>query len=131
MRLTRRQVPILDLCERLKAAGVSQRETYWVWQKNPFGGWILTHNKLLQQGLMGENKDIKYSKFLVDAPTVAELGKMLPEYVFSMRRSPNKYVCMDYMNYRTVDFGSFVASNEADARAKMLVYLLEKRLMTP
>ena len=78
MRLTRRQVPILDLCERLKAAGVSQRETYWVWQKNSFGGWILTHNKLLQQGLMGENKDIKYSKFLVDAPTVAELGEMLP-----------------------------------------------------
>ena len=124
MRLRKRQVPILDICEQLKAAGVPQRKTYWVWQKSPFGGWILTQNKLLQQGLTGETKDIKYSKFLVDAPTVAELGEMLPDGTISARY-PSGWHC------KISSWQKVFASTEVDARAMMLIYLLGKGLVTP
>jgi hypothetical protein len=69
--------------------------------------------------------------------TVAELGEMLPEAVDdaghtcefrTTKQAIESVVC--YEGRKHLVGGAFVAGNEADARAKMLIYLLENKLIT-
>jgi hypothetical protein len=77
-----------------------------------------------------------YCEDNVNCFTVSELGEMLPKWTLSWRDTDDyeeegvkygrAYVCgrEHEMKERGEDF--FVADTEADARAKMLIYLLEK-----
>ena len=101
------------LAKRLEELEV-KRESYFYW----YGGNVLRENQLTQE--------LRRHQPPVSAYTVAELGEMLPEKVCFrnyQKRSNNAW----RMNFGDVEFG---AQTEADMKAKMLIYLLENKLIT-
>jgi hypothetical protein len=71
--------------------------------------------------------DRLYSSWVIPcaAFTVAELGEMLPETYYSGSNQFGSYWCSTV----NVTDRTFVADTEADARAKMLIYLVENKLI--
>lgn len=121
------QVASLELSKKLKNLGVKQ-ESYFVYVKNPADLYILYVDD------HGWDKSRKvYSAF-----TVAELGEMLPvgtksihidTWYDSLPVQANKnWMCT--MPVQRVGRKTHIvyALTEADARAKMLIYLLENKL---
>ena len=129
MNLTKR-VSTLDLCTTMKELGMPQGGSSWAWVKTGMEAWCLA---LRSETVAAER--------WIDAPTVAELGEMLPAgisdgdiyYWLTCGKGAHGWYCQYGIDsYDGTDpLHQAGASNEADARAKMLVYLLEKGLMTP
>lgn len=130
------QVCSLDLAKRLHELGVKQ-ESLWVWE---FADGVPSN--LNAAAASGSN---------VYAYSVAELGEMLPTEIIN-EASPEHRVHRLICEKTTQDMkgtqvegwhvfyickscrgrlGSQWDVEEADARAKMLVYLLENHLITP
>jgi len=106
------QVCRLGLAKRLKELGVKQ-DAFLVWDED--------EERICRRELYEHHN--YYSAF-----SVAELGEMLPRDC-RLRRSvnePGKWL-VDALS--TDRF--FRAETEADARAKMLIYLLENKLLNP
>ena len=107
MELTK-QVPNLQLCKKLKELGWD-KETYFVWSPIPK---VVGKNGICETvgyDLAINGKQRTYgSKVCYPAPTVAELGEALPKWA---------------------EHDNFFATTEADARAKMWIYLKEKNLL--
>lgn len=115
------QVTSLELSKRLKELGVKQESLFWWWQDyygvgakepflkdhephNPKGGW-------------------KYCS----AFTVAELGEMLKDAPHPA--NPNFAAPLPEWSDKNGWSNEYVyALTEADARAKMLIYLIENKL---
>lgn len=149
------QVTSLELSKRLKELGVKQESLfYWMEYTNKRTGvkeWDLNNHGqrgMNEYQILGEEKsgrswnndwDGQCSAF-----TVAELGEMLP---FSIKFQ--KHVCYLSCEKNIPDYGGwfckyessdiirptkatdiFTADTEADARANMLIYLLENGLIT-
>lgn len=124
------QVCSLELATKLKELGVKQ-ESYFVWhgdgsEENPW--------KVFIRSQTGSN---------IPAFTVAELGEMLPRvvtkdeklYLLTPSAGGNGLRFIDYVTYHN-GVGTFLAAypyiegdTEADARAKMLIYLIENNLI--
>ena len=103
------QVVNLDPSKQLKEAGYPQEGLWW-WCKNGEHKWDLEIGKH------------PHSECYV-APTVAELGKGLPHNYPSMRNNyQGECVCYDYERKCQDQF----ADTEANARAKMWLYLKKK-----
>ena len=121
------QVVSLELAKRLRELGVKQEGYFW-WAcaKNyPANGntWKLSE----KMAFYGDN---------VAAFTVAELGGMLPRLSISMSVAEGaepKWVATskhDVEEHPEWEWkGHHRADTEADARAKMLIYLLENKLI--
>lgn len=118
------QVCSLELAQKLKELGVKQG-SYVNWVKHPVtASWVLwTATDILNDyegKVIGRGDVQRCSAF-----TVAELGEMLPS-------STRSYKVIDspewYCNYRLKE-DEQAADTEADARAKMLIYLLENKLL--
>jgi hypothetical protein len=120
------QVCSLDLAKRLKELGVKQ-EGYFVWAKPA---------ELSQPGYTDDYHLIISSTYdyidSVSAFTVAELGEMLPAFIGDW--------VLDQIRMTTMEFGlvyrdnhkylyNVSADTEADARAKMLIYLTESHII--
>jgi hypothetical protein len=130
------QVVSLELAKKLKELGVEQ-SSYFYWEPYGDGVHLAQYNPEeieLYQGLDASNL---YSAF-----TVAELGEMLPKG-YTRADGQVAYLECDWIGSKArVDFvtdsrdrelewasdKSFEA--EAHARASMLIYLLENRLIT-
>lgn len=117
------QVCSQDLSVKLKKLGVPQN-AYWTWYENAVK-FELMHNPKGCRGL--ENKSF-------DAFSVAELGEMLPNENFET----SKVLITgfnDKTRWETRTFRGGVVTHyeeektEADARAKMLIHLLENKLI--
>lgn len=112
-----KQVCSLELAKRLKELGVKQ-ESLWFWRflKGSNPEWDLAYS--------GNVRAVEktYSAF-----TVAELGEMLPEDCKTRRPVDEKGKWL-VDSLGTDRF--FRADTEADARAAMLIYLLEQKLIT-
>jgi hypothetical protein len=115
------QVVSLDLAKKLKELGVKQ-ESLFCWYKHKKDGWTL---------VWPWAKGYEY----ISAFTVAELGEILPDEV-----STNKYTEPDLKTFMCKlhaegDWQKYIEitedSTEADARARMLIYLLENNLYDP
>lgn len=109
----------LELAQRLEELGEKQK-CLWYWQYN--GDQSLLEEYTLEL----DKKDLGYGASKKDcyAPTVAELGERLPRGYRSGRmilKGKEFYTC--YGNVGTQSAGT-----EANARAKMKIYLLEKKL---
>ncbi len=104
------QVSNLELSKRLKELGVKQESLFW-W-------YDLGSNYRLQQ--LDEKE--RLSQYAISAFTVAELGELIGWGHLSGKNELGKWECWckDY---------SLTADTEADARAKMLIYLLEQKLV--
>jgi len=133
------QVCSLDLAKRLKELGVKQ-ESLFCWMKNPED----------KEPCIGDTYIIEKAapdKLIASAFTVAELGEMLPAtlgepnapkqidvemYVY---HSPRLYevAVSDYVDiegkHLPHQIQHAIEPTETDARAKMLIYLLENKLI--
>ena len=124
-----KQVSSLELSQKLKELGVKQESLF---QHN------LLEKEYVYRITYGNPKTNTFGRKFIDtvsAFTVAELGEILPKGYFSSKQGDN-WVCNPSLNK---SFGivmnnreriQFFADTEADARAKMLVYLLENKLIT-
>ena len=125
------QVVSLPLAKRLKELGVKQESlVYWCVAENgqKWLGYSVDHHTAF-----GEVQS--FSSF-----TVGELGEMLPRGIYSYKndckgsrwRALGEADMWDRSGGVVLDGRPFQdAESEADARAKMLVYLLEKGMVKP
>lgn len=130
------QVVSLELAKRLKELGVKQRSVFW-WC-DPSDG------DKADIGFIRDNH-VGY-KVYFSAFTVAELGQLLPwrskrvdtvnntELVFTkLHNGTDIFVCAYWDEDSDHLYGGmkvrFDDENEANSRAKMLIYLLENKLM--
>ena len=118
----------LELAKRLKELGVKQ-ESEWYWVNfNDGKGFSLRYRDCLYE--IKHNNWEHYSAF-----TVGELGEMLPEEIiienntFIMYQSKHKGKYAIWYCSGLVYEPTFEDELEANARAKMLVYLLENKLI--
>lgn len=143
------QVCSLELAKRLKELGVKQ-ETYFVWWYTeamsadvkyfPDQDWGKREWSLRVNAPLDANrKENLYGGRALAAFTVAELGEMLPDVVIDDEDRTNFWL----RTWKTGQEWAFAytygqtsiyvetALTEADARAKMLIYLIENNLITP
>lgn len=118
------QVCSLELAKRLKELGVKQ-DSLFCW-----------HDDTILEYLPS---DIRNEKVCIAAFTVAELGEMLPEsykseFISKSRLAIYKhhygyYICyegLDYEGWKKIMTIEFKEETEANARAKMLIWLIEQ-----
>ena len=119
------QVCSLELAKKLKELGVKQ-ESLFYWFNN-WNGYAEGHpSKKENWILLDRYKDTGYPAF-----TVAELGETLPKTYYSGKSEKGilKYQCGSDDESRNKRHGWTRADTEADARAKMLIYLIENGLI--
>ena len=119
------QISNLELSEKLEKLGVKQESLFW---------WIRMSNKRLKKrwyctsysdGKTPMN-DLEIDRFY-SAFTVAELGKELKKYTFSLP-------IFNILNKRDIWFTPIIGfprmenENEANARAMLLIYIKENKL---
>ncbi len=111
------QLSNLEYSQKLQELGVRQESLYW-WKK----GDVFVYSSNDRNKTQGAWADIWTSAF-----TVAELGEMLPQQVRSGKQGEGlgeqPWACF-------FEIMVLEANTEANARAKMLVYLLENNLIT-
>jgi len=115
------QVCCLDLSKRLKELGVKQ-ESYFYWNTEFSKPKVVDRTRIV-------TAPIYFGDKYVSSFTVAELGEMLPENTSTFKEPVGKREWVCTRNEPSVML-SFRENTEADARAKMLVYLLENKLIT-
>lgn len=137
-----KQVVSLELAKRMKELGFEQEGLFywkeWNWENQgepkttSTGGW-----KIVGKGFPPYFPDgLEISAF-----TSSELGEMLPAKIriekdptdilmfeFTCYKTPYHYSCC-YMCEERLNDKLFVADTEANARAKMLIYLKENNLL--
>ena len=129
-----KEVPSLKLCKRLKKLGFPQEgkgefwEGFW-WVRSFMQDWQVSYG--IRAGWAKGNEE-KYIK----APTVRELGEWLPVEVeiegncyhlkFSQSLDNDNYIYWyEDSNDNTLDNFYAIADTEANARAKILIWLIE------
>lgn len=133
------QVCSLELAKKLKELGVKQ-ESYFIWvETRNFGTKVYPEDFSFELDFFGS------VRVLASAFTVAELGEMLPKsinipYKNGKGRQNDHYVHFyhsETMNTWQINYvgSSFVrpfvqAETEADARALLLIHLVENKLIT-
>jgi hypothetical protein len=110
------QVCSLELAKRLKELGVKQESLfYWCQMEKPTRtAWDIRGEKFIDD-YKYTSRELKY----ISAFTVAELGEMLPKLSCSGKYTKD-YIC------NLVSGELQTAKTEANARAKMVIYLKEK-----
>jgi hypothetical protein len=141
------QVCSLDLAKRLKELGVKQ-ESYFHWYQGFRAEWHLgdTGEMMNHAVDVGQMTAPQFVSASASAFTVAELGEMLPKTIkkISVRGVPQKsdyYLDISWCesdkkwrySYSNPTYNACVdmwfETKEADARAKMLIYLIENKLI--
>lgn len=120
----------LEYAKKLADLGVKQC-AFWSWYETTDYDDTPRLDRADEQGVLPkQNFERKYSAF-----NVAELGVMLPSEVAGYPSSrqykddDGSFVCL-YESYARSRWIIFRSDCEADARAKMLIHLLEKKLIT-
>ena len=140
-----KQVCSLELSKKLKELGVKQ-ESLWYWglfvrNDGQPNRWELSDRNILNI------QNISILKEKCSAFTVAELGEVLPESILTIRPyqknewdykpkdkwqcsicGKNGYCCMSD-GFIDTNLTTEMTNTEADARAKMLIYLIENKLV--
>lgn len=115
------QVCNFELAKKLKKLGVKQK-SLWYWEKNIIGKHSIIYHGFLTQ---------KDAKKCVSAFTLSELGEMLPKSYssgYSLKDEHGLFYCwIDLENFHF--HYDINADLEVNARAKMLIYLIETNLI--
>jgi len=126
------QITSLEISKRLKELGVKQ-ESLWMWRKYSLCDGpklFLSPSKGTELAVLSGKLEYEYRAF-----TVAELGEMLPmELKTEIYFETTRYAKGRWMvTYRKREAGHpFILTEEAteaNARGKMLIYLLENKLL--
>lgn len=123
------QVTNKEISNRLKELGVKQ-ESYFQWRD------IRDRNS--DDPFLTESYNFNHSTDIIaSAFTVAELGEMLPTHMVISSTASSvvddkivDWICESNANLYYEKIQYQVANTEADARGKMLIYLLENKLIT-
>jgi len=121
------QVCSLKLAKKLKELGVEQLGLFsWYKVKERFGDGIKIEviNNMYADDVCGDGVEVVCSAF-----SVAELGEILPKNFVQQRDHWNKFLVWLIENDGKEIRPETRAKSEANARAKMLVYLLENKLI--
>ena len=128
------QVVSLELVKKMKELGFPQ-DTLWYWvlcdwnvdyEIVPFESFMyLSSDKKEVYEDYGHETGSYDIKEIYSAPTPAELGEALPEEM-NCAKYNNKWIVY---NFRNVNGVVMKADTEADARAKMIIYLIENGLL--
>lgn len=124
-----KQVTNSELSKRLKELGVKQNSIFY-WQINHLFNnniYIRYHNEI---GFNYKKYEKDESQEIYSAFTVSELGNILPELTNcskgNIHSNPELYHLVWSCEYnKLIQF----ADTEADARAKMLIWLIENKHM--
>lgn len=121
------QVCSLELAKRLKELGVKQ-ESLWWWASRMDGdeeASLLCDDRSWMLYYKDEFGWVRLSAF-----TVAELGEMLSDGMdMTWKSSTGEWNCRYTLVSHEDNAVGTTATTEADARAKMLIYLLENKLI--
>lgn len=134
-----KQVCPLDLAKRLKELGVKQESLYaYILSEYGFIDGQKYENKYMLTFHEISNSPHKYCAF-----TVAELGEMLPAVLWPddingelvrldfMKGKNDRWLIVYYTKEDKPPYLCLIADTEANARAKMLIELIEKKLYEP
>jgi hypothetical protein len=123
------QVCSLDLAKRLKELGVKQESLFYWWRHEGDSRYILI-NPILDNRTPKSYVDAYAQAEMYSAFTVAELGEMLPrsKFIYSYPGFVESAWCCEMGTGQ--DGHREYANTEANARAKMLIYLLGHNLLT-
>ncbi len=118
------QVCSLELARKLKELGVKQESLfYWQQHYQEMKGDVSASSFKITQTKTESEKGMRcFSAF-----TVAELGEMLPQYSSFTKVEDFLWEGYEQINGNIEEYSG---TTEADARAKMLIYLLENKLIT-
>lgn len=128
------QVCSLELAKQLKELGVKQESLFYWAKDGGIADWEIKSANELKE-IVGDGwtwlEEGLSSGCALSAFTVAELGEMLPEYVNENQFNSWKIENQWHITYSTREkwWHREVSETEADARAKMLIYLLENNLI--
>ena len=131
------QVPSLNLCRKLKSLSYPQEGLYY-WDNyyiawNVFWKGYPIHEKCGVGDIIDEHTLWQPDETSVVAPTVAEMGEWLPASIRRKRFSCDKWPSGRwFISYRELgEEGGIMETDriEANARAKMLIYLLENNYL--
>lgn len=128
------QVCSLELAKRLEELGVKQESYFYHhWYKKNRDYEYIDHKICAEK--IEEFDDGKWKLKVYSAFTVAELGEILPanledKYLTSHKCSRNGWwIFYSKFNDKDTDNNSCWSAREPDARAKMLIYLIENNLI--
>jgi len=125
------QVVSLELAKKLKELGVKQ-ESLFYWNTRHI--WVSYYKHI-------KKAPVDFGDEIISAYTVAELGEMLPSDVTVIETDEKcHFLAIEttgygklkkwYLSYGDRQYLEHEADTEADARASMLIYLLENKLIT-
>ena len=109
----------LEISRKLKELGVPQ-ESYFYWSKamdNKF--WRIENSQFFA---IDKRRD-------VSAFTETELGRLLPDWITTFRSGDGYYYCKSESEINKELDIEFVSERPQDAKAKMLIYLIEQKLI--
>ena len=118
------QVCSLELAKKLKELGVKQ-ESLWWWRKEASHDWRLRFFEDFENLDDNDNVNFVLPELTISAFTCSELGEMLPKFIGSWKNKQN-WSCR---SSHDLDSKLFMVNTEANARAKMLIYLIENKLV--
>lgn len=113
------QVTNLELSKKLKEFGVKQ-SSYWYWS---CCNGVELKDRYTHPVVQALTINPHWMRDIYSAFTVAELGEMLPKTYYSQRIGNRWGIFEDRVCQEIYE------KTEADARAKMLIYLLENKLI--
>jgi hypothetical protein len=137
-----KQICSLQLAGKLKELGVKQDSRFWWMKPDPkYRDKYDLHNlesefdqstpDVMMFWFLGEAKEIGLGWCLqyYSAFTVAELGDMLPKTHGTYKSTEGRWTNCNIKDGQLTNVWALGGDTEADARAKMLIYLLENNLM--
>lgn len=142
-----KQVCSIELAKKLRGLGVEQKSIFWHWatdvEKDGLTWWTISEKEPRRGKKVRELSTPKHYRGKISAFTVAELGELLPKQyqIYSYPTLVNGKKTWDCTSQDSRiqqtegwEHGQqgtppMFSDTEADARAKMLVYLLESKLI--
>lgn len=126
------QVVSLELAQKLKELGVKQKSLFY-YAKVSKEEWLLGVHKIIGYTVYQQEGSVMGTD-TIPAFTVAELGEMLPMEYMSIKDGGDRWFGVKQgalWEFEMIKYPDPIVSNlEADCRAKILIYLLENKLIT-
>lgn len=120
-----KHVVSLELSKKLKELGFPQESLYW-WVSTDGENWSVSNEMWRAVGSFPPEQE-SYP-FYCSAYLASELGELLPEYTDTWKlgnldkERAGQYCC----SYKNIDIcEEFIEAKEVDARARMLIWLVE------
>lgn len=123
----KKQVVSLSLAKRLKELGVKQESLFWYEQVKVAG--LNQWEKDYQLGFNNNSAPYHNGERIVSTFTVAELGELLPSDHWTQKAQEGGWKTKETISMHSAIAPMFFEDTEAEARAKILIYLLESNIL--